>query len=87
MNNKLKLLAEQAGFCLWGDEPYNPGDVIDWSARYDAELLKFYRLMIAEFYSVIDETVKDRSITTFDSSYLNHFRDSLKEKFEKKFNI
>jgi hypothetical protein len=43
--------------------------------------------MVDEFYSIIDEAVKDSSITTFDASYLNHFRNSLKEKVKEKFNI
>ena len=27
MNERIKLLAEQAGFCMWTDEEWNPGDV------------------------------------------------------------
>lgn len=38
MNRKYIELAEKAGFGLWGKESWNPGDVIDWSARYDKEL-------------------------------------------------
>jgi len=48
MNERIKKLAEQAEFCMWKDEPWNPGDVIDWSARYDKELEKFAELIVRE---------------------------------------
>lgn len=48
MNERIKKLAEQAGFCMWKDEPWNPGDVIDWSSRYDNELEKFAELIIKD---------------------------------------
>lgn len=48
MNEKVKLLAEQAGFMLWDKETWNPGDVVDWSARYDRELEQFYKLIVRE---------------------------------------
>lgn len=54
MNTLVKKLAEEAGFVLWGDEDYNPGDVIDWSSRYDAELEKFARLVAEECASICD---------------------------------
>ena len=48
MNERIKLLAEQAGFCMWTDEEWNPGDVIDWGCRYDKEFEKFAELIIRE---------------------------------------
>lgn len=45
MNKRTKELAEEAGFMLWADEHWNPGDVIDWSARYDDELEKLVELV------------------------------------------
>ena len=48
MKPKIKKLAEKAGFSLWEDEPWNPGDVIDWSCSYDKELVKFYNLVMKE---------------------------------------
>lgn len=48
MNERIKKLAEQAGFSMWADEPWNPGDVIDWNARYDNELEKFAALIVKE---------------------------------------
>ena len=54
MNERIKELAEQAGFMLWGKETWNPGDVVDWSARYDEELEKFAELIVRECARVID---------------------------------
>ena len=48
MNERIKELARQADFCMWADEPWNPGDVIDWGARYDKELEKFAELIVRE---------------------------------------
>ena len=48
MNDKIRILAEEAGFCMWSNESWNPGDVIDWSCRYDEQLVKFYELAVAD---------------------------------------
>ena len=48
MNERIKELARQADFCMWADEPWNPGDVIDWGARYDKELEKFAELIVKQ---------------------------------------
>ena len=48
MNKQIKLFAEQAGFVMWEDEPYNPGGVIDWSSEYDTELERFANMLIFE---------------------------------------
>jgi len=48
MNERFKELAEKAGFVLWGDETWNPGDAIDWSCRYDNELVKYTELIVKE---------------------------------------
>ena len=43
---EIKDLAEDAGFCMWGDESYKPeGEVVDWACKYDKELVKFYHLV------------------------------------------
>ena len=49
MNDKIKELAEKAGFILWGEEIWNPGDTIDWSSSYDKELEKFAELLREEY--------------------------------------
>jgi hypothetical protein len=48
MNERVKELAEKAGFVMWGKETWNPGDVIDWSCRYDDELTKLVELIVKE---------------------------------------
>ena len=48
MNERIKELAEKAGFVLWGTESWNPGDAIDWSCRYDDELTKYTELIVRE---------------------------------------
>ena len=52
MNEQIKLFAEQAGFMMWEDEPWNPGDVVDWSTRYDTELEKFANMIIFECFKL-----------------------------------
>ena len=53
MNPVIKQLAEEAGFCLWEDEHWNPGDVVDWGSRYDRELVKFHDLIVADAIRVV----------------------------------
>ena len=48
MNEQIKKLANQAGFVLWKNESWNPGDTVDWSCRYDDELEKFAELIVKE---------------------------------------
>lgn len=48
MNERIRKLAEQAGFMLWQDEDWNPGDVVDWAGRYDQELVNFYNLIVQQ---------------------------------------
>lgn len=52
MNEQIRQLADQAGFVLWGDEKWTPGDTVDWSSRYDDELEKFAELIIQECMDV-----------------------------------
>lgn len=48
MNENIKQLVKQAGFVMWADEQWNPGDVVDWSSRYDNELTEYTRLLVNE---------------------------------------
>jgi hypothetical protein len=48
MNENVKNLIRQAGFVLWDDEEWNPGDVVDWGSRYDTELVEYTRLLVNE---------------------------------------
>ena len=65
MNERIKELTKRAGFVLWKNEAWNPGDTVDWSCRYDDELEKFAGLIVREcikeitdqmFYEGIDES-------------------------------
>jgi hypothetical protein len=56
MNEKIKQLAEKAGFYLWEDEPWKPeGAVVDWSCEYDSELEKFAELILSECIKICQE--------------------------------
>jgi hypothetical protein len=37
MNEQIKQLVKQAGFVLWKDENWNPGDIVKECDRYVAE--------------------------------------------------
>ena len=42
---EIRKLAEEAGFVFWDDEHWKPkGAVVDWSNKYDKELVNFYHL-------------------------------------------
>ena len=71
MNTKIKDIAEHAGFVLWGDEPWNIGDVVDWNCRYDDELVKFAELIIK------DCAVAHHKTRLSDISIESHFRSHL----------
>jgi len=60
MNERIKELTEHAGFVLWGDEEWNPGDVVDWSSRYDDELEKFAELIVQECMNTIATSKESR---------------------------
>ena len=63
MNDRIKELAEKAGFILWGEEIWNPGDAIDWSSGYDAELTKLVELIVNECAAEADkQTIYCRGI-------------------------
>jgi hypothetical protein len=56
MNNKIKQLAEEAGFCFWSDEPWKPaGAEIDWSSIYDDQLAELLRLLKLELLDIVAE--------------------------------
>jgi hypothetical protein len=48
MNENVKDLVKRAGFALWGNESWNPGDVVDWASRYDKELVEYTHLLVNE---------------------------------------
>jgi len=49
MKKKIKKLAKKAGFVIWDDSSWGPGEGnIDWSCDYDKELTKFAQLIVKE---------------------------------------
>jgi hypothetical protein len=49
MNERIKQLAEEAGFILWEDESWKPeGAFIDWSSNYDDVLDRYTELIVKE---------------------------------------
>lgn len=49
MNERIRFLAEKAGFVFWGSEEWKPeGAVIDWSCDYSKEFEAFTELLIKE---------------------------------------
>ena len=78
MNTKIVKMLEQAGFGLWADEDWNPGDVVDWSARYDDELREFVRLMIEECAQVCVRTGTMEMSAEEGSMYANAIREHFK---------
>lgn len=59
MKKKVRKLAKKAGFVMWADEPWNPGDVIDWSSSYDKELEKFAKLVAAKCLKAMEDSDGD----------------------------
>lgn len=48
-NERIKHLAEKAGFMLWNNEPWRlDNQCIDWSCDYDNELIEFARLIVKD---------------------------------------
>ena len=49
MNERIRFLAEKAGFVFWGSEEWKPeGAVIDWSSDYSKEFEVFTELLVKE---------------------------------------
>ena len=66
MKKPIRELADQAGFVLWQNEKWNPGDVVDWSCRYDQELEQFANLIVQQCLNAIDTAKTDHVYTSFD---------------------
>lgn len=63
MNPKIKEIAEEAGFCFWGNEDWKPhGAIIDWSADYDREFQKYTELLIRECAEICLEANDHKNI-------------------------
>lgn len=56
MNEQIKLLAEEAGFVLWCDEEWNPGETIDWASNYDNTIVKYTELVVNSVFESLRQT-------------------------------
>ena len=74
MNEITKKLAEKAGFSMWGDEHWNPGDVVDRSASYDKELQEFLKLVVNECISLNAKELSIAAYARVSEVYFNHFK-------------
>lgn len=58
MNDKMKSLLAQAGFCFWEDEPWGPGEgKIDWSLNYDVEIVSLINMVVEDCLSDLEANV------------------------------
>lgn len=73
MNKNFIELAEKAGFMLWKDEDWNPGDVIDWSARYDKELELYSKSLVEQCMQIADKTFFNSNGSTPGLEIKKHF--------------
>jgi hypothetical protein len=54
MNERMKTLAEKAGFIFWGEEEWGHGSTsIDWSSDYTKEFNEYTKLLIEECVKVV----------------------------------
>lgn len=61
MNENIKRIADESGFCFWGDESWKPdGAIIDWSCIYDREFKAFTYRLIEEINRI---NYEDESLT------------------------
>lgn len=56
MRVKTMEIAREAGFIFWGNETYKPqGQIIDWASDYDADLDKFYEMVVRQCMAKVAE--------------------------------
>ncbi len=77
MNERIKQLADDAGFLMWDGEEHAPVDaVVDWSCSYDYELEKFAELIVRECLGCCEQVISDP--VAYHQSLLD-FEDAIKE--------
>ena len=58
MNERIKELLTEAGFCFWQDEEWGPGaGNIDWSADYTKELNLFIDMLLKDILHVCGDEI------------------------------
>lgn len=63
MNEKIRELAEEAGFVFWADESWKPHNAeIDWAAQYDEEFQKYTELLVKECAEICLEANDHKNI-------------------------
>ena len=81
---KLWNLAKQAEFNFWEqDESWNPGDVIDWAARYDDELIQLYNLIVHEAAEVCNRVSileQDHNGKMYANAIIEYFKNNFDAK-------
>lgn len=82
MNERIKELAEQAGFSLWTNEAWKPnGAIVDWSSNYDDVLDRYTELIVRECVKVMYDNAIERKVgldidkrpTYYAAAILEHF--------------
>ena len=89
MSERIKELAEQAGFVMWADESWKPeGAIVDWSSDYDNELAKFAELIVKECVEKIEtyqipvgNSAAGEMACEWTYASLKELRDDIKEHF------
>lgn len=79
MNDNVKNLVKRAGFVLWGNESHNPGDVVDWSSRYDKELVEYTHLLVRE---VLELNAAGTDVLTYFGITANDSKESIEIEFD-----
>ena len=75
MNERIRFLAEKAGFVFWGSEEWKPeGTVIDWSCDYSEDLKIYTELIIRKCIEICEKGTNTQT-TSFGASQdiKNHF--------------
>jgi hypothetical protein len=55
MNDKIRELLKESGFCFWADEEWGPGaGKIDWNCDYEKEFDRFVELIVREHLGIWD---------------------------------
>jgi hypothetical protein len=60
MNERIKELAEQAGFVFWDNEDWKPTNSgIDWACNYDDQMELFVKLLIIDVFQTQEHLMHD----------------------------
>jgi hypothetical protein len=75
VNEKIKSMLEQAGFCLWNGESWAPKDaLVDWNSDYTVEFNDFIMMIITECANVAANSTGGFKQQVYDA-VVNNFTD------------